>query len=60
MRNHPAQNAARKNGRFIQRGPILVKPAGDSKVTAGAADAALEAVRERDDEGCRSSKARSA
>ncbi|PKP94143.1 MAG: hypothetical protein CVT77_03465 [Alphaproteobacteria bacterium HGW-Alphaproteobacteria-16] len=36
-------------GKLVKRGPILVRPSGGAKVSLEDANAALEAVRERDD-----------
>jgi hypothetical protein len=43
----PSQSVAR-SGRLVRRGPILVRPKGNSKVSLKQANAALEAARERD------------
>jgi hypothetical protein len=50
LRSYVPSSAVAKTGRLIQRGAILVKPADDAKITAAEAEAALEAVREREDE----------
>lgn len=42
----PPARVAKARG-MIQRGPILVLPAGESRVTLEAANAALDAARER-------------
>jgi len=48
LRGYVPPASTTRAGRLIQRGPILVKPAAGGKVSGAEADAALDAVRERD------------
>lgn len=48
LRGYVPPGAAMTTGRLVQRGPILVRPSEGEKITLGEADAALNAVRERD------------
>ncbi len=50
LRGYVPPGAAVKAGRLARRGPILVLPATSAGVTLAAANAALDAVRERDSE----------
>ena len=48
LRGYVPPGAAMTTGRLVQRGPILVRPSEGDKITLVEADAALNAVRERD------------
>ncbi|MBV2149877.1 type II toxin-antitoxin system VapB family antitoxin [Sphingobium sp. AS12] len=48
LRGYVPPGAVAKVGRLVQRGPILVRPAGGARVSLEEANAALEAARERD------------
>ena len=48
LRGYVPPGAAMTAGRLVQRGPILVRPSEGEKISFGEADAALNAVRERD------------
>ena len=48
LRGYVPPGIVAKAGRLVQRGPILVQPARGRKISAAEADAALNAVRERD------------
>jgi hypothetical protein len=50
LRGYVPPGAAVEVGRLARRGPILVLPATSAGVTLAAANAALDAVRERDSE----------
>jgi hypothetical protein len=48
LRGYVPPGTTAETGRLVQRGPILVKPAGGEKISSVEADAALNAARERD------------
>jgi hypothetical protein len=48
LRGYVPPGAAITVGRLVQRGPILVRPSEGKKINLVEADAALNAVRERD------------
>ena len=48
LRGYVPPGSTAKVGRLVRRGPILVKPARGKKISSAEADAALNAVRERD------------
>ncbi len=48
LRGYVPPGAAMTAGRLVQRGPILVRPSEGETITLAEADAALNAVRERD------------
>ena len=48
LRAYVPPGSAARTGGLVQRGPILVKPARGKKISAAEAEAALNAVRERD------------
>ena len=48
LRGYVPPGAERQVGRLVRRGPILVRPADGAKVPFVEAEAALNAVRERD------------
>jgi len=50
LRGYVPPGSSEKVGRLVRRGPILVKPARGKKIGAAEADAALNAVRERDED----------
>jgi hypothetical protein len=47
LRGYVPPGVAQPAGGLVRRGPILVKPAGDARVSQEAAEAALQEVRER-------------
>lgn len=47
LRGYVPPGSAETVGRLVQRGPLLVKPAGSKRISAAEADAALDAMRER-------------
>jgi hypothetical protein len=47
LRGYVPPGTTPKTGRLVQRGPILVKPARGKKISSAEADAALNALRER-------------
>ena len=48
LRAYVPPGTTAKAGRLVRRGPILVKPAQGKKIGQAEADAALDAVRERE------------
>ena len=48
LRGYVPPGTTAKAGRLVQRGPILVKAAQAEKISSAEADAALNALRERD------------
>jgi hypothetical protein len=48
LRGYVPPGSVETVGRLVQRGPLLVKPAGGKRISAAEADAALDALRERD------------
>jgi len=48
LRGYVPPGAEQRTGRLVRRGPILVKPADGAQISFAEAEAALNAVRERD------------
>ena len=48
LRGYVPPAATARSGRLVRRGPVLVMPASGGKVSLKEANAALDAVRERD------------
>lgn len=49
LRGYVPPGTASKVGKLVKRGPLLVRPSGGAKVSLEEANAALDAVRERED-----------
>jgi len=49
LRGYVPPGTASKVGKLVKRGPLLVRPAGGTKVSLEEANAALDSARERED-----------